>query len=352
MEGNDSGLSAYFHHHHHSGAPATATPVSPGANGLFGNATTASSSAHYSSSEATPLVFPPHSLTGRPPESGTVRRKRGRPRKYGTAAEGSGASGSSAKRVSASPSVSLSSPPHKKESNLVLSSVKKVQMAALGHAGQGFIPHVITVAAGEDVAQKIMSFMQQRKRAVCIMSASGSISNASIRQPASLGGNVTYEGRYEIVSLSGSFLHADIGGASSRIGGLSVCLSGSDGRIVGGGVGGPLKAAGPVQVIAGSFVIDTKKEVTVDPSFETSGSNVPHVIRATVSTVGFHSPQDSSGTSIRGNDDQCISGNNFILPPRGMHDWRAGLESSAFPGRTDHGGCQSPEDGDNDHLHD
>lgn len=33
-----------------------------------------------------------------------------------------------------------------------------------------------------------------------------------------------------------------------RGGGLSVCLSNSDGQIIGGGVGGPLKAAGPVQV--------------------------------------------------------------------------------------------------------
>ncbi|MCL7024708.1 hypothetical protein MKW94_030475, partial [Papaver nudicaule] len=61
------------------------------------------------------------------------------------------------------------------------------------NAGQGFTPHVITVAVGEDVGQKIMSFMQQKKRAVCILSASGSISNASLRQPAIMGGNVTYE---------------------------------------------------------------------------------------------------------------------------------------------------------------
>ncbi|MCL7035115.1 hypothetical protein MKW94_005273 [Papaver nudicaule] len=142
-----------------------------------------------------------------------------------------------------------------------------------GNAGQGFTPHVITVAAGEDVGQKIMSFMQQKKRAVCILSASGSISNASLRQPAIMGGNVTYEGRYEILSLSGSYLHTEIGGASSRTGGLSICLSGTDGRIVGGGVGGPLKAAGPVQVIVGSFVYNNQKEVIVD--FETSETKLP-----------------------------------------------------------------------------
>lgn len=33
-----------------------------------------------------------------------------------------------------------------------------------------------------------------------------------------------------------------------RTGGLSICLSGADGRVVGGGVKGPLVAAEPVQV--------------------------------------------------------------------------------------------------------
>lgn len=55
------------------------------------------------------------------------------------------------------------------------------------------------------------------------------------------------QGRFEILSLSGSFLHAP-GGTSCRNGGLSICLSGADGRVIGGGVGGPLLATGTVQV--------------------------------------------------------------------------------------------------------
>lgn len=45
----------------------------------------------------------------------------------------------------------------------------------------------------QDVGDKIMAFMRQSKRDICILSASGSISNASIRQPATSGGNITYE---------------------------------------------------------------------------------------------------------------------------------------------------------------
>lgn len=56
-----------------------------------------------------------------------------------------------------------------------------------------------------------------------------------------------HQGRFEIISHTGSYVRNEIG---TRTGGLSVCLSNTDGQIIGGGVGGPLKAAGPVQVIS------------------------------------------------------------------------------------------------------
>lgn len=56
------------------------------------------------------------------------------------------------------------------------------------------------------------------------------------------------QGRFEILSLSGSYLLSDSDGLSSRAGGISVSLAGPDGRVLGGGVAGPLTAASPVQV--------------------------------------------------------------------------------------------------------
>lgn len=56
------------------------------------------------------------------------------------------------------------------------------------------------------------------------------------------------QGRFEILSLSGSFLLSESGGQRSRTGGLSVSLAGPDGRVLGGGVAGLLIAASPVQV--------------------------------------------------------------------------------------------------------
>uniref|UniRef100_A0A0D9XF54 AT-hook motif nuclear-localized protein n=1 Tax=Leersia perrieri TaxID=77586 RepID=A0A0D9XF54_9ORYZ len=129
----------------------------------------------------------------------------------------------------------------------------------IGSAGAGFAPHVIFVKAGEDVSAKIMSFSQHGTRGVCVLSANGAISNVTLRQAATSGGTVTYEGRFEILSLSGSFLLTENGGHRSRTGGLSVSLAGPDGRVLGGGVAGLLTAASPVQIVVGSFNTEGKK---------------------------------------------------------------------------------------------
>ncbi|KAA8525896.1 hypothetical protein F0562_008004 [Nyssa sinensis] len=142
----------------------------------------------------------------------------------------------------------------------------KKQLNALGSSGVGFTPHVIFVKPGEDIQSKVMAFSQQGPRTVCLLSASGVISNVTLRQPTTSGGTVTYEGRFEIISLSGSFSLSESNGNRSRTGGLSVSLAGSDGRVLGGVVAGMLMAATPVQVIVGSFIADGKKSKSGPPS--------------------------------------------------------------------------------------
>ncbi|XVF11030.1 hypothetical protein REPUB_Repub07fG0234200 [Reevesia pubescens] len=154
----------------------------------------------------------------------------------------------------------VSEPPAKKNRGRPPGSVKRQIDALGGVGGVGFTPHVIMVKAGEDIASKIMAFSQQGPRTICILSANGAIGNVTLRQPAMSGSTVTYEGRFEIISLSGSFLLSENDGGCSRNGGLSVSLAGSDGRVLGGGVAGMLQAASPVQVIVGSFVVDAKKQ--------------------------------------------------------------------------------------------
>lgn len=208
-----------------------------------------------------------------------ARKKRGRPRKYSP-------DGNIALGLSPTPVTPISSGvpptdsgsgggggdtegpssenPSKKARGRPPGSGKK-QLDALGAAGVGFTPHVITVNVGEDIASKIMAFSQQGPRTVCILSANGAICNVTLRQPAMGGGTVSYEGRFEIISLSGSFMRSESNGSSGP-NGLSVSLAGADGRVLGGGVAGMLMAATPVQVIVGSFLAEGKKPKSKAPS--------------------------------------------------------------------------------------
>ncbi|XP_030453674.2 AT-hook motif nuclear-localized protein 7-like isoform X1 [Syzygium oleosum] len=180
-------------------------------------------------------------------------KKRGRPRKYDS--EGNLILSPS------SPSFGLSSSPPRRRYRVRGRGRGNGNWqfpASLGElfastAGGDFTPHVVTVNTGEDVAGKIMTFAQGGARGICVLSANGAVSNVTIRQPGSSGGLLTYEGRFEILSLSGSFTFTDCGGVKSRTGGLSVSLAGPDGRVIGGGMAGLLVAASPIQVVIGSF---------------------------------------------------------------------------------------------------
>ncbi|KAK9070342.1 hypothetical protein SSX86_010743 [Deinandra increscens subsp. villosa] len=120
--------------------------------------------------------------------------------------------------------------------------------------GPNFTPHVLTVSSGEDVNMRIISFAQQGSKAICVLAANGAVSNVTLRQPNSSGGTLTYEGRFDILSLSGGFTSNDSGGTKGISGGMSVSLAGPDGRVLGGGLAGMLLAASPIQVILGSFL--------------------------------------------------------------------------------------------------
>ncbi|KAK1374806.1 AT-hook motif nuclear-localized protein [Heracleum sosnowskyi] len=195
------------------------------------------------------------------------KKKRGRPRKYGP--DGTDMS------LGLSPMSSNPSPGsgdimlvegEKKNRGRPRGSGKKQLLASLGEwmnssAGKAFTPHVIQIAPGEDIASKILAFAQQRPRALCILSANGSVSSVTLRQPMSSDSALTYEGRFEILCMSGSYLVSE-GGPRNRTGGLSVSVCTPDGLVIGGAIGGSLIAASLVQAIVCSFVYDGFKTKT------------------------------------------------------------------------------------------
>lgn len=193
--------------------------------------------------------------------SDSLKRKRGRPRKY-TTTDGSAVGAIlalSPLSTDADKKPLLKNGPNeasykpKSRPRNVGGGRKQQKLNAICSGGRGFTANIIIVKAGEDVASKIMAFPQQGTNTICILSANGAVSNVTLRQPATYGGTVSYEGRFEIISLSGSFMHVENGGTRSRTGGMSVSLAGTDGRVMGGGVAGMLIAATPVQVVLGSF---------------------------------------------------------------------------------------------------
>ncbi|XP_042054421.1 AT-hook motif nuclear-localized protein 11-like [Salvia splendens] len=207
-----------------------------------------------------------------------VRRERGRPRKYGH----DGA-------VSLGLSPSISNPTSMARATQKLRGRPpgvgcKQQLSPLGgsaFSGAGTMtPHIINVAVGEDIKRKVLSLLQGR-RGIVILSGVGSISAANIKISNS-SGSVTYEGHFDMVNLSGSYIN-DVDGPHGPTGGLNVTFAGPDGRLIGGPVEGLLIAGSPVQVIAGSMVAFTSKpknkvpedlEPSGDPHRSTLGNSV------------------------------------------------------------------------------
>ncbi|OIV94667.1 hypothetical protein TanjilG_25891 [Lupinus angustifolius] len=136
--------------------------------------------------------------------------------------------------------------------------------------------HILEVGNGCDVFDCVATYARRRQRGICILSGSGTITNVSLRQPAAAGSVVTLQGRFEILSLSGSFLPPPAPpGATS----LTIYLAGGQGQVVGGSVVGELTAVGPVIVIAASFTnvayerlpLDEEENLQIQPPGQDGG---------------------------------------------------------------------------------
>lgn len=244
------------------------------------------------------------SAAGESPAVDGGKKKRGRPRKYAVAApeplRAQAESGFAAAGEFSPPEKATVTPNGKRMGRPPGSrnKPKVAPMASMGSSGAGLTPHIITIQAGEDVSSKIMSFPLNGLRAICILSANGVISNVTLRQASSSGGTVNYEGRFEILSLSGSYTVLESGSQRSRTGGLSVLLAGPDGRVLGGGVAGVLIAAGPVQVVVGGFTVG-QGSMTPNKVDYSSGPAKP----MTGSPALRGTPSESSGSPINQSND-------------------------------------------------
>ncbi|XP_026455793.1 AT-hook motif nuclear-localized protein 28-like [Papaver somniferum] len=114
-------------------------------------------------------------------------------------------------------------------------------------------PHVLEIPIGVDIINAITRFSRRHNIGVCVLSGSGSVANVSLHQPSTTpGATVTFHGRFEILSISATFVPPS-SSLSAIISGFSISLAGPQGQIFGGSVVGSLVAASTVFVVASSF---------------------------------------------------------------------------------------------------
>ncbi|KAJ6429178.1 hypothetical protein OIU84_020751 [Salix udensis] len=156
--------------------------------------------------------------------------------------------------------------------------------------------HVLEISSGSDIVDSIANFSHRRHHGVSILSGSGVVNNVTLRQPAAPGGVITLHGRFEILSLSGSFLPAPSPPGATR---LTVYLAGGQGQVVGGTVMGELVAAGPVMVIAATFSNATYERLPLEEQEQDQEQEGMQLVQQ-VDPSGTNNGNAAGGTSNGG----------------------------------------------------
>ncbi|XP_021764725.1 AT-hook motif nuclear-localized protein 1-like [Chenopodium quinoa] len=220
---------------------------------------------------------------------GSSRRKRGRPRKY-DALGNLHPSYASSSRISSPPSRAVSPPPgFALTTSFVFQRPRRARDRVSATSSQinwnnqpyyqpvflgggiansermHFTLQVIMLKAGEDIAAKLFLIGSTGARSVLVFSASGEISSVTVCRPGIAGGVIGYEGRYQLLSLTGSYKTNEVNGVTTTTGGISVSLAGPDGKVVGGRVDGLLISATPIQLVIGTFIPQTAAAIPASP---------------------------------------------------------------------------------------
>ncbi|KAJ8532227.1 hypothetical protein K7X08_012150 [Anisodus acutangulus] len=87
--------------------------------------------------------------------------------------------------------------------------------------------HAMEVNSGCDVNESLVNFARRKQRGICVLSATGCVTNVTLRQPATSGSIVTLHGRFEILSMLGSVLPPP---APPGVAGLTIYLAGAQGQ--------------------------------------------------------------------------------------------------------------------------
>lgn len=200
--------------------------------------------------------------------------------------------------------------------------------------------HVMEIGSGADIAESVAQFSRRRQRGVCVMSGNGTVTNVTLRQPTAPDSVMALHGRFEILSLTGTFLPGPAPPGST---GLTIYLAGGQGQVVGGSVVGPLMASGPVMVIAATFSNATYERLPLEEEEEAAGEGHGHVGGGSPTGIGsrisdhHHQQQQPGGGGGGGMSDPSLSMPVFNLPTTNLLP-NGGNEAFGWPhGRPPYG---------------
>ncbi|KAE8732372.1 Calcium-dependent lipid-binding family protein [Hibiscus syriacus] len=119
---------------------------------------------------------------------------------------------------------------------------------------------ILEISAGCDIIDTVTNFAQRNHVGVTIISATGSVSNVTLRNPVPHAPSLFLFGSYGLLSLSGSFdasiptLSSSITPQPSLSCSFGVTLAGAQGQVFGGMVGGKIMVATEATLVAATFV--------------------------------------------------------------------------------------------------
>ncbi|PRQ21227.1 putative PPC domain-containing protein [Rosa chinensis] len=163
-------------------------------------------------------------------------------------------------------------------------------------------PYILEVPGGSDVVDAVSRFCCRKNIGLVILTGSGTVANVTLRQPSTTpGATVTFHGRFDILSISATFLPQSTA-AGPIPNGFTISLAGPQGQIVGGLVAGALIAAGTVYIIAASFNSPSYHRLPVEdeaaPRNSVSGGEAQSPPLSTGGESGGHAPAQSCGMAM------------------------------------------------------
>ncbi|XP_058198363.1 AT-hook motif nuclear-localized protein 1-like [Rhododendron vialii] len=126
--------------------------------------------------------------------------------------------------------------------------------------------------------------------------------------------SINGRGRFELLTLSGSYTCTATGNVQREIGRLSVSLANPDGSVFGGTVVGSLVAAMPIQLILGSFKQNIKLQLlrrhSTEPSTAMGSPSVSDRAKIPTPTAKLENVEENSVSTPNG-DENTISDHNL-----------------------------------------